>query len=186
MKQKGIICIETEWQITTRGNKRNLNTEPLLKFIGNSYGIPYIYRKVATKEELTYYLNQFHKKEFEKYEILYFSFHGNTQKISLENGEQLSLEDLSNIANGLFENRFIHFSSCRTLLGSDNILKNFKTNCGAKMVTGYTKSVATDLSATHDIALLQQILTKKHLPSIIRNMDKLYGGLEKELGFKFL
>lgn len=38
----GIICIETEWQITKRGNRRNLNSEPLMKYISEMYGIPYI------------------------------------------------------------------------------------------------------------------------------------------------
>jgi len=59
MKGKGIICIETEWEITTKNNSRYLNSEPLLQFISKMYGIPYIYRKVATVEELKYYFKQF-------------------------------------------------------------------------------------------------------------------------------
>lgn len=38
----GIICIETEWQITKKGSRRAINSEPLVKFISEMYGIPYI------------------------------------------------------------------------------------------------------------------------------------------------
>ena len=40
----GIICIETEWQITTNRNRRTLNTEPLMQYIHETYKVPYIYR----------------------------------------------------------------------------------------------------------------------------------------------
>lgn len=36
MKQ-GIICIETEWQITKRSNRLSLNSEPLMKYISGIY-----------------------------------------------------------------------------------------------------------------------------------------------------
>ncbi|MFC2372154.1 hypothetical protein, partial [Segatella oris] len=62
--KKGIICIETEWQITTQSNKRNINTEPLIRFLHELNNAPYIYRRVATREELRYYLKKFHNKEY--------------------------------------------------------------------------------------------------------------------------
>ena len=84
MKQ-GIICIETEWQITKRSNRLSLNSEPLMKYISEMYDIPYIYRRVATLGELKYYLEQFSKKEYmNNYSILYFSFHGNTMLFNLK------------------------------------------------------------------------------------------------------
>ena len=82
--KKGIICIETEWQITTQSNKRNINTEPLIRFLHELNNAPYIYRRVATREELRYYLKKFHNKEYNNYGIFYFSFHGDTHKIVLE------------------------------------------------------------------------------------------------------
>ena len=62
MKNKGIICIETEFEITSNKNRLHLNSEPLLQFLSKTYEIPYIYRKVATIEELKYYFKQFRKK----------------------------------------------------------------------------------------------------------------------------
>lgn len=186
MKNKGIICIETEWQITKKDNCRELNTEPLLKFLEEHYGIPYIYRRTATRGELEYYLKQFHKKKYDRYSIFYFNFHGWTKEICLESGERISINELTDLADGLFANRFIHFSSCRTLLGSENILAEIKEKSGAKMITGYTKSVVADLSAIHDIALMQQLITKKQLSSITNTLKKMYGGLEDKLGFRII
>lgn len=186
MKGKGIICIETEWEITNKKSKRELNSEPLLQFLSKTYGIPYIYRKVATIEELKYYFKHFKKKEYsEKYNVYYFSFHGETNIISFESGESLELKELSDIANGLFFGKFVHFGSCRTMLGSPYKLEDFCEHTGAKMVSGFTTSVDCALCAIHDAAFISEIMTCKRVTTIINHMDKLYGGLQKKLGFRY-
>lgn len=181
----GIICIETEWQITKKGNRLNLNSEPLVKFISEMNGIPFIYRRVATRSEIQYYLNQFSKKEYTcKYDMLYFSFHGQTHSIHLEGEkEDISLEELIDIGGSVFENRFVHFSSCRTLLGSTAVAQSFKDKTGAKLLSGYTKSVDGELSAIHDIALLGEYLKRIHMAAVVNNMKKNFGEIEKTLGF---
>lgn len=88
------------------------------------------------------------------------------------------------MSNGLFKNKYVHFSSCRTLLGSDNELQKFVEESGAKFVSGYTKSVDTDYSAIHDIALIEEILNSNRNVPLLKRMYKLYGGLEEKLGFK--
>lgn len=183
----GIICIETEWQVTKKKNRLTLNSEPLLRYVSEMYQVPYIYRRVATRAEFSYYLKQFSKKEYEAYDVFYFNFHGETQRIHLE-GEKddLTLDELAEMSNGLFENRYVHFSSCRTLLGSDVTLEQFKKGTGAKVVSGYTKSVDSDLSALLDLALFGEYFTHKQIPTIFGNLDKRFQGLEKELGFKVL
>lgn len=183
MKQ-GIICIETEWEITTKGNRRNIYSKPLMQFLSDMYQVNYIYRRVATLEELKYYLKKFANKEYSKYNIIYFSFHGQTHEICLESGESISLTELSQQAHGLLKDKFVHFSSCRTLLGSQDAINQFAKESGAKLVTGYTKSVDSDLSAIHDVALISQELSHTQLPAIIRNMEKLYSGIEGKLGFR--
>jgi len=181
----GVICIETEWQITTQRNKRSINTEPLMNFLQKLDDVPCIYRRVATRDELKYYLKKFHNKEFENYKIFYFSFHGDTHEIALEGEkENLSLMELGDMADGLFEGKFVHFSSCRTLLGSDENLKDFVEGTRAKLVSGYTRSVDTFYSAIHDIALINELLTSTQIKPLLERMYKLYGGLEKKLGFK--
>ncbi len=182
----GIICIETEWQITKKTNRRNLNSESLMQFMSHMYGIPYLYRRVATLGELKYYLGQLQKREYDKYNIIYLSFHGQTHEIQLEGEKEgLTLNSLLEIGGSVFENRFVHFSSCRTLLGSQEILDNFKKESGASVVSGYSKSVESDISAIHDIALFGQFLTRHQMPAVFKNLEKLYGGLSKELGFRY-
>ena len=182
---KGIICLETEWHITKKRNQVPMNSEPLLRFMKECYGIPYIYRRIATLGELEYYLKQFCKSEYDKYEIFYFSFHGQTHGIQLEGEkEPLSLDDLLAIGGDVFSNRFIHFSSCRTLLGAQKAIDQFKVDSGAKSVTGYTKSVDSVLSAIHDIALFKECLEKEQIPAIFRQLERMYGGLQEKLGFR--
>lgn len=181
----GIICIETEWQITKKSNRLSLNSEPLIKFISEMYGVPFIYRRVATLSELTYYLKQFQKKEYQKYNTLYFSFHGNTHAIQLEGEKKvLSLEDLKDIGGLVFKDRFVHFSSCRTLLGSEDVAQQFKKDTGAKILTGYTKSVDSYLSAIHDVALIGELIKRKQTATVFKFLKENYEGLEQKLGFK--
>ena len=186
MKNKGIICIETEFEITSNRNRLHLNSEPLLQFLSKTYKIPYIYRKVATIEELKYYFKQFRKKEYsDKYHIYYFSFHGETHLISFESGESLDLLELSNMAKGIFEDKFVHFGSCRTMLGSQSTIQEFCKISGAKMVSGFTKKVNFDLCAIHDAALIAETISCKQIPAIINHMGNLYGGLQEKLGFRY-
>lgn len=183
----GIICIETEWQITKRSNRLSLNSEPLMKYISEMYGIPYIYRRVATLGELKYYLEQFKKKEYmNNYSILYFSFHGDTNAIQLEGEkENLQLDALLEIGDNVFENRLVHFSSCRTLLGSPVKAEAFKENSRARILSGYTKSVNSSLSALHDIAYFGEYLTRTKTTAIFNNLKKNFEGLENTLGFVY-
>lgn len=183
---KGIICIESELQITTRSNRLTLNSEPLIRFIHEMYKTPYIYRRVATLSELNYYLKEFRKKEYKNnYDVLYFSFHGNTRAIQLEGEKKLlTLNELVEIGEDVFTDRVIHFSSCRTMLGDEEKLKAFKNRSRAKSVSGYTKSVDSALSAIHDVALMDAFINKNQLPAVFRKMSQLYGNLEEQLGFR--
>lgn len=182
--KRGIICIETEWQITKRSNRLNLNTELLIKFIGEVYHVPTIYRRVATLSELEFYLKQFHKSEYD-YSIFYFSFHGDTQSIHLEGDNcDLRLIDLVQKSNDLFRNKYVHFSSCRTLLGSIEKLSKIHQDSNAKVLSGYTKQVDSYLSAIHDIALMGEYLSSSKIQAMFERMAKLYGGLEQKLGFR--
>ena len=185
----GIICIETEFKVISKRKRRiDMDTESLLRFMHEGHQIPFIYRRVATKSELEYYLKQFSRPEYVKdYGILYFSFHGWTHSIYLEGDKvELTLNDLAEIGGSVFENRLVHFSSCFTLRGSSAITEDFKNESGAKFVSGYSKSVDSMKSAIHDICLFDTFIRYKQTPSIINRMETVYGGLSRELGFKIV
>lgn len=189
--RNGIICLETEWEHTVRPNRVALHTKALLEFLEASWGCRVIYRRVATKTEMQYYLKRFGTAEYKDYSVFYLSFHGDTRSIFLEgerrNAQLLPLSELADMAHGAFMNRFVHFSSCRTLLGSEDELIKFKRNTGALYVSGYTTKVDSILSAINDIAYFDQIFrhpTKKALIAVA--MDKYYEGVDRKLGFKVL
>lgn len=184
----GIICIETECQVTVRKNRLPLNTEPLMRFISEMYKVPCIYRKVATLSELLYYMKQFRKVEYNKYDIIYFSFHGDTHCIHLEGEkEDLTLQDLAEYGGeAFFGERLVHFSSCKTLFGSRKVAEDFKGTTNARFVSGYTKEVLSDLSAIHDIALFGTYLSSNKPMTAFGKVQKLYQGLQKKLGFIYV
>ena len=191
MNKQGIICIETEWEHTEWYNRLPIQTKPLLEFVEKAYNCPIIYRRVATFSELKYYLGQFNKAEYDNYRIFYLSFHGDTQIIQLE-GEPgryktLTLEELSRIADGAFDKRILHFSSCKTLSGYYSDLDSFKNYSGALMVSGYTKSVNCVQSTIHDIAYLSQLLQNyQYPPNALNYMSQYYGELGNALGFRVI
>lgn len=191
MSKHGIICIETEWEHTIKKKRLSLHTKPLLEFIEKAYGCPIIYRRCATYAELEFYLKRFDRSEYDDYKIFYLSFHGDKQLIQLE-GESaddkcLSLDELSEIKPGVFENRILHFSSCQTMKGREGDLLRFKEKTGARIVSGYTKSVDCVLSAINDIAYFSQLLEHPERPTTALNrMSHYYEGLGEELGFRVI
>lgn len=186
MERNGIICLETEWEHTKKDNKRYLSSEPLMRFLEKCFCMPYIYRIIATREELVYYLRQFNKADYRrKYGFMYFNFHGWTHGIQLEgDANLLPLNELQEIGGDVFRDRFVHFSSCRTFLGSQSVIDDFKEKSGAMMVSGYTKSVDAVLSSIFDIALIQEYQNSQQIRTIIQHLNNRCGGLQEELGFR--
>lgn len=188
---KGIFCLETEWDFSDKKLKDQTGVQPMLDFMKNHNKMDFVYRRVATKDEFTFYLKQLKKASFKKYEIVYLSFHGQTQRIQLE-GEsgadsQLTLAEIATIANGAFKDKFIHFGSCRTFLGSKYTLEDFKRETGAKLISGYTKSVNYTHSSLMDIAYFNEINnTVSKFNTLENRLEKYFGGLKNELGFRLI
>ena len=181
----GIICIETDFEITCPKRKLHTNSEHLIKFLSEEFCIPHIYRRVATYQEFDYYTGQFAKKLYDKYDFIYLSFHGDTHSIFFEGDKKdMPLRDLAVCCKDRFINKYVHFGSCRTMLGSRGEVDFFKEQTGAKVVSGYTKSVNSSLCAIHDMALIREFVTRKQIAPMFKCLKDLYGGLGDKLGFK--
>lgn len=185
-----IICLEAEWEYRyDKRNKFSLNTEPLLNWLRTFHGCDIVYRHILNKQDLQYYLDYFasHKREFKKYDIIYIACHGWHHAISLEGEDgHIDLSELKTMANGFFENRIIHFGSCKTLANLDEV-KRFKEGCGAKLVSGYEISVDAMTSAIADAAFFNEIMYYQNI-GIFKNeasskFRKRYESLHKELKF---
>jgi hypothetical protein len=185
---RGIICLETEWSFNKKKLKDDFTSEPLLKFLKSYYNIDYIYRRVATYSELSYYLKEFSKITFAKYGIFYFSFHGEKNCIILEGEKKdeasVDLNELADISGTAFNDKIVHFSSCRTLIGSEEPIKQFKHKTNAKIVSGYRKKVDVIQSAIHDIAYFNELQKRCKFGLVKNAMAKLYGNVEDKLGFE--
>ena len=161
-----IICLEAEWEYrNAQSNKFSLNTEPLLNWLRTFHGCDIAYRHILNKQDLQYYLDYFasHKREFKKYDIIYIACHGWHHAISLEGEEgDIDLSELKIMANGFFENRIIHFGSCKTLANPNEAIK-FKEDCGARLVSGYEISVDAMTSAIADAAFFNEIMNYQNI-----------------------
>ena len=185
-----IICLEAEWEYRyDKRNKFSLNTEPLLNWLRTFHGCDIVYRHIINKQDLQYYLDYFasHKREFKKYDIIYIACHGWHHAISLEGEEgDIDLSELKTMANGFFENRIIHFGSCKTLANPNEAMK-FKADCGARLVSGYEISVDAMTSAIADAAFFNEIMTYQNIGIFMNEENskfrKRYKSLHKDLKF---
>ena len=185
---KGIFCLESDWDfLKTPKLLSNSTIEPMLEFLNKHEKLQYVYRKVATKDELLYCLKQLKKKEFDNFQIVYLSFHGKKQKISLAGepkNSHIDLDELADVAKGAFKNRYVHFSSCETFVGTEEIFERFKKRTGAINVTGYTTKVDYTLSAILDIAWFNELNSiRTNVDRAKTSFDNRYKGLIDELGF---
>ena len=90
--EKGIICFETG-EFAKYRTDNQFAALPLLEFMKKQMGIDYIYRQIVTRQELEYYLKKIADKHFQnKFSVVYFSFHGEPENLSLtQNGKTIFL-----------------------------------------------------------------------------------------------
>jgi hypothetical protein len=101
-----------------------------------------------------------------------------------EPNNPLTLDELSEISNNQFEDKIIHFGSCRTLNTSQKTIIDFKHQTGAKIVSGYSKSVDFMKSSILDFAYMSELASTQKLSTIENKMERLYNNLMNDLGFK--
>jgi len=186
---KNIFCLETEWDLSrTKRMRDKASMLPLLNFLEDSIGIEYVFRKVASRSDLNYYLSQLKYNTYKDYSIVYLAFHGSSKRIELpaEVKKPLSFEELADISKGTLEDRIVHFGSCRTLYTSDRIIQDFKKITGARIVSGYTKSIDFVKSSILDIAYFSELNHTIKVGTIENKMQKYYGDLMNELGLKIV
>ena len=187
-----IICLEAEWEFRKNHNTFTLKTEPLLHWLKEFHDCDVIYRHIVTKEDLKYYLKYFasHKSKFKKYDIIYISCHGWNHAITLEGKDgEIDLKELAELANGFFDDKIIHFGSCKTMANESETLA-FKEETGARMVSGYQVSVDAMTSSIMDGAYLNDIMQYQNV-GIMKNKEqskfwKRYQSLIDDLKFTII
>ncbi|QYH40000.1 hypothetical protein GYM62_14835 [Algoriphagus sp. NBT04N3] len=180
---KKIFCLEGEWE---KSLKPKYSVESYLNYLDEAFGIGYIYRKVNSADSLGKYLTTLKKKEYEKYQVVYLAFHGDRSLIELDHSDSLNLIQLAELVGESLQGKIIHFGSCKTLLGSEAKLLEFKKSTRAKLVSGYTKRVDFFESSLLDMAYLKKIMAYKDPRDIDDFLKRNHPVLVKRLGFKVI
>ena len=115
-KVRGIFCLETDWSEV----RRPMSVEPMLALLKSSpLAIPFIHRRVATKDGLDYYMKKWTQRAHADHPILYMAFHGVEGEVQFgdlrRRAARVSLDHLEEMLRGKCAGRVIHFGSCATL-----------------------------------------------------------------------
>lgn len=174
-----ILCLEANW------NGRNISPQSVhhtLETMSDIHNDTCIHIWCNTKDELKYALrdaNYGFRQGF-----LYMAFHGSPGRIQLGNKTHVTMTGLADLMENRFQGWNVHFGSCRTM---DTLqAEPFKKMIGARILTGYTKSVDWIQSTAMDMLLLDQMYRHK-TPGYLRNkMQRLYRDLAKLNGLVVL
>ena len=147
----GIFCLEGLWHDDLR--KRS-TVRPILELLNLNSDIPYIHSDCATTGELEFYLNRWTESEYNRYPILYLAFHGKEHGIWISD-EFYSLDQISELLEGMCRNRFIIFASCSTVNIDTRLLKKFIKNTEALAICGYKLIVPWIQSTAFELMLLE-------------------------------
>lgn len=174
----GIFCLEGEWDKDLRVRDSVVPSLELLDRLGVAR---YIHRDVATRDELVYYLTEWTKKKYAKYEVLYLAMHGDEGGVSLGRDE-VTLKEIADLLKGRCAGRTIHFGSCLVLGASDAELKRFIATTGAVAVTGYETRVDWIASAAFEVLLLDRLVQGGRGGTVYRHLHRDHGQFATQLG----
>ncbi len=146
MKQrpKDVYCQEIgDWYGSLK--KKN-SVESVLQLLHESpLEVPYIYRDIATEEDLSYYINKWTQQRFIDYPILYLACHGSPGRIHLykANGRDktITTDDFFELLRGNCHKRIIHFGACKVLDINGNTVNKYLRESGAVAISGYASKV---------------------------------------------
>jgi hypothetical protein len=173
-----VFCLESFWHQRLDGDR--LSVRPLLELLHASRGTKFIHLTCNTIDELRFNLKQ--HRRYRSFGVLYLAFHGLRGRLILADGNELPVEDLTEMARGRLDGCLVHFGSCWTALDDDQ-LYNFLIQTGAGLVTGYTKSVDWINSAAMDMLILDWAREYSNAKSFVDKIAYTYSGLIEETGF---
>ncbi len=174
MAAKGVFCLEGLWQPDLR---KGSTVQPILGFLKQNAGIPYIYRDCATQEEFKFYLSKFPQVQYRDYPILYLAFHGVPGRILISGKTSLSIEDIGSLLGNQCKGRVVIIGSCSVLDINKRLLKAFLDSTGAFAVCGYRNDVDWMRSTAFELLLLtelqENVFDGRGVRSIVAKCDAL-------------
>ena len=192
---KGIFCLETDsWE----GTKDRSSVEPVLGLLERLKDdkVPYMHKRIATREEMQHSLDRYLQPGFKTHPILYLSFHGYSGCKGKQSGlyldddeKELPLENLAKMMKGRCANRIVYFGSCSTMNTDGRRLKTFLQTTRANAVCGYKEEIDWIESAAFDLLFLGNIQGKtfrqrNSLVQFDKKLRETAPKLYQDLGFR--
>jgi hypothetical protein len=162
--EKHIYCLEGNWDKHPRSTK---SIRPILELLKTSSKVKYIYHRCLTKEDFLRHLSDFTKLRYSNYSILYFAFHGRSNRVVLGK-EEILLSELADVLEGKLSGKIVHFGSCSTLRISESSVSNFIAQTECMCLSGYRKKVEYLSSTAFELVYFDKLQSYKDLKSAKR------------------
>ena len=181
MHARKILALEGEW------DKKLTHTEsvaPALQFLQQVYEIPYVHRRVPTKDAFLHYLDWGVKEGFR---ILYLGGHGEKEGLHMGSEESgtVTLADIETCLAGRlgYNDVVVHFGTCGLIQPGNRAIQAFKGSTKARLVSGYTQDIDFLDSMLLDMAWFSFLQGKGAFDATGDFVKGKYARLGKELGF---
>lgn len=155
----------------------------LLEILEKVDGIPYIHHHADTVEGLLENLHRWGQKQYARYALGYFAFHGEPGRIQLGR-RSISLNELGRAMHGSSEGKILYFGSCSVLRTPKRELDRFCDLTGSPCIVGFTRDVDWIASAALDLILLDAIARRRDATGIRQWLVGEFGGLAERLGLR--
>lgn len=159
--EKRIYCIEGHWDWGP--GEVEPSVEPILQMLRGLGQWQYARRDCATRKEMWHWLEH-EWKPCAQGSILYLATHGTSGGISLSEGVHVPV---AKIGKWDSTNCWVHFGGCNILDVEDPTIREFMTDSGAAVVSGYAGEIGwTSTKATPALALELMLFSSAHAHSI--------------------
>ena len=178
----GIFCVEGTWSssLTDRASVREM-----LEILEDVDGIEYIHTRVSTVDGLMDALRKWRQKQYSRYSLGYFAFHGRPGRI-LIGRHPVRLKELGATLEDACAGKTLYFGSCSVLQVPERQIAQFRAQTKAECLVGFNRDIDWLASAALDLILLQAMALKRDPEDVERSLRHEYGDLADHLGLKMI
>jgi hypothetical protein len=178
----GIFCVEGGWspKLTDKSSVR-----PLLEYLEGVGQIRFLHDNVRTVSELVHLIRLWPQRQYQRYSIGYFGFHGVPGRLRI--GRQfITLDELAEEMNGSSAGKTIYFGSCSVLDLKRREIEEFRRATKARCVAGFDRDIDWHESAAFDLILFEALTYYRRIDAVDRWLRENYGSLVRRLGFRMV
>lgn len=176
----GIFCFEGRWAANLADPR---SVRHLLDFLKASGKVNFIYRDVNTIEELSFLVHRWTDRQYARYSLGYFGFHGKPGHLVVGR-KKVSLGELGDLLKGKCAGRTIYFGSCEVFNIPKRDIREFRRQTRARCVAGYTTDVDWFEASAFDLLLFEALTWYRRMDAVEDWLKKHHGGMVRRLGFE--